>query len=217
MLDIVDVSAEGADEIRRTASGRVMQDRALRTREGVLVAAAAVFERVGYSAATVEEIAQEAGVTKGALYFHFPAKADLARAIVEAHHAGWAEVAEVASQENLSAIDTLWRMILAVAQRYQENPIARAGVRLGNEYLEIDANLPAPFTGWVDRLTALLRRGQADGTVRADLDCEAAARVVVGSFFGIQDMSSRLAGRADLIARVTEWWQLLEPSLKVPN
>jgi AcrR family transcriptional regulator len=206
--------AEGADEIKRTASGRVMQDRALRTREGVLLAAASVFERVGYSAATIEEIAQEAEVTKGALYFHFPAKADLARAIVEAHHLGWAEVAEEAAQGGVSALDTLWRTILAVALRYQENPIARAGVRLGNEYLEIDASLPAPFTGWVDRLSALLRRGQEEGSVRADLECDAAARVVVGSFFGIQDMSSRLTCRKDLIERIAEWWALIEPSLK---
>lgn len=40
-------------------------------------AASRVFERVGYVEATTENIAREAGVTKGALYFHFRSKEDI--------------------------------------------------------------------------------------------------------------------------------------------
>ncbi len=55
-----------------------MQDRAILTRQAILTAAAGVFEERGYRAATISEILARAGVTRGALYFHFPSKEDLA-------------------------------------------------------------------------------------------------------------------------------------------
>jgi AcrR family transcriptional regulator len=45
-------------------------------------AAGKVFMKKGYSAATTEAIAREAGLTKGALYFHFKCKEDIFFAVV---------------------------------------------------------------------------------------------------------------------------------------
>lgn len=131
-------------------------------------------------------------------------KSSLAAAVVLEHHAAWAAIADRAASWNVDALTTLERLILEVAKSYQANPIARAGVRLGNEFQQID--------GWVERLTILLRQGQRDGSVSTEISAPAAARVVVGSFFGIQELSSRLNNRADLI-RVNEWWALLGPTL----
>ena len=60
-----------------------LQERAIRTRRNILVAAADVFADVGYEAATISEILQRANVTKGALYFHFASKEVLADAVSE--------------------------------------------------------------------------------------------------------------------------------------
>lgn len=54
------------------------------THQRLLDAGRAVFLRRGYLAATVEEIASEAGYTRGALYKHFGGKEGLWQAIVEA-------------------------------------------------------------------------------------------------------------------------------------
>ena len=54
-----------------------------RTRQAVLDAAAVVFVRAGYDGATVQEIAEEAGRTTGAIYTHFATKADLFRALLD--------------------------------------------------------------------------------------------------------------------------------------
>lgn len=56
-----------------------------RGRERLLAAAAAVFSRHGYRAASVEAIAREAGFSKGALYWHFDSKEDLFFALLEEH------------------------------------------------------------------------------------------------------------------------------------
>lgn len=44
------------------------------TRQKILTAAATCFSRMGYDAASVSNICLEAGVTKGAFYYHFPSK-----------------------------------------------------------------------------------------------------------------------------------------------
>ncbi|MDX6353778.1 MAG: hypothetical protein QOF98_681, partial [Streptomyces sp.] len=59
------------------------QDRALVTRRKILEAAANIFEKDGYRAATITDILKVANVTKGALYFHFASKEELAQAVLE--------------------------------------------------------------------------------------------------------------------------------------
>ncbi|SYZ73978.1 putative transcriptional regulator [Candidatus Zixiibacteriota bacterium] len=52
-------------------------------RAQLITAAIEVFNRKGYDGATTEDIAREAGVTKGALYFHFRNKEEIFLAVVK--------------------------------------------------------------------------------------------------------------------------------------
>ena len=54
-----------------------IQQRAEETRTRILSAAQACFSRSGFAAASVAEICAEAGVTKGAFYYHFSSKQNL--------------------------------------------------------------------------------------------------------------------------------------------
>jgi AcrR family transcriptional regulator len=54
-------------------------------REELLTAALRVFTRRGFHEATVDEIAAEAGYSKGALYWHFSTKEELLLALLEEH------------------------------------------------------------------------------------------------------------------------------------
>ncbi|MEV7023338.1 TetR family transcriptional regulator, partial [Kitasatospora sp. NPDC093558] len=56
----------------------VKQERAGRTRQAVLLAAASTFADVGFDSASLVDISRRAGVSKGALYFHFVSKQALA-------------------------------------------------------------------------------------------------------------------------------------------
>jgi AcrR family transcriptional regulator len=58
-------------------------DRQARTRSELIEAAARVFARRGYSGASVEEIAEEAGYSHGAVYSNFEGKADLFLVVFE--------------------------------------------------------------------------------------------------------------------------------------
>jgi AcrR family transcriptional regulator len=67
-------------------------ERRARTRAALLAAAARVYTRRGFDGATVDEIAEEAGYTKGAVYDHFGSKENLMVALLDEHLA--AQIAE---------------------------------------------------------------------------------------------------------------------------
>ncbi|HLH03672.1 MAG TPA: TetR/AcrR family transcriptional regulator [Bryobacteraceae bacterium] len=59
------------------------QEKSEATRRKLFAAALRVFLRDGFEAARIEDIAAEAGFTRGAFYAHFPSKEDLFFALVE--------------------------------------------------------------------------------------------------------------------------------------
>lgn len=67
---------------RRTKAGR--RNRTT-SRERLLIAAAKVFAERGFERASVDEIAAEAGLSKGSLYWNFASKDDLFEALLEEH------------------------------------------------------------------------------------------------------------------------------------
>ena len=61
----------------------VLQPRARDRQRRILDAALSVFTRRGYREASVDEIAEEAATSKGGVYFHFPGKQTLFRALLD--------------------------------------------------------------------------------------------------------------------------------------
>ena len=57
--------------------------RRLERREQILRAAARAFGRAGFAGTSLDDVAQEAGVTRAILYRHFESKADLYRAVLD--------------------------------------------------------------------------------------------------------------------------------------
>ena len=61
-------------------------ERSHRTRRALLDVGRALFADVGYARTTTEELVRRAGVTRGALYYHFPDKTALFEAVFEEVH-----------------------------------------------------------------------------------------------------------------------------------
>jgi TetR/AcrR family acrAB operon transcriptional repressor len=62
---------------------RRTKEDALKTRESLIEAAEKVFHRRGVSRTSLNDIAEEAGVTRGAIYWHFKNKHDVFEAMIE--------------------------------------------------------------------------------------------------------------------------------------
>jgi AcrR family transcriptional regulator len=110
-------------------------ERQARTRADLLAAAAKVFARRGYNGASVEEIAEEAGYSHGAVYSNFDGKADLFLAVFEDYMAQRArELA--ATQVVLDADAPLEVRARALADQWMERFAAdRASFILHLEFL----------------------------------------------------------------------------------
>nr|WP_279387928.1 ScbR family autoregulator-binding transcription factor [Streptacidiphilus pinicola] len=188
------------------------QERAVRTRQEVLRAAAEVFDRRGFAAATMSEILSVAGLTKGAVYFHFASKEELAHAVI-AEQSTWAEQVDWSAPGFQAVID----VSVAYARALLDDPFIRATVRLVIEHGAFEAPDVEPWRVFIDMARQLLQRAEEAGDLLPGLDLDQAAAVVTASFTGIQLTSQVLAGRADLLERITAWWKLLLPGLVTPE
>jgi len=72
----------------RKAARLTRPERKERTRTDLVAAAREVFERHGFHRASLEQIAEEAGYTKGAVYSNFAGKDELFLAVLDEHIAG---------------------------------------------------------------------------------------------------------------------------------
>lgn len=201
---------------RMDGSEQPKQLRAQRTRQAVLAAAAESFAQLGYPATTTADIAARAGVTKGAMYFHFPTKEGLAVTIVEDFYRRWPPLVERIRAESATALDAIAAVLQAVAEQFRNEVSVRAAVRLQAERALVDTDLPAPYQEWITVLSDLFSCAAQAGELRDGADPAALARVTVGAFFGIQQVSEATTGRADLTARLTEFWELLRLAIQIP-
>src|SRR5215210_3956983 len=69
-------------EAPATRRGSTQAERSARTRSALLESAARGFSRYGYGNLVLEQVAREAGYTRGALYHQFKDKEDLALAVI---------------------------------------------------------------------------------------------------------------------------------------
>jgi AcrR family transcriptional regulator len=91
--------------------------RKAQTRASLLEAAARVYARRGFAGATLEEVASEAGFTKGAVYAHFGSKENLLAALLEEYLAG-----QVAEQLELFDRDrATWERPLAGSDSWMDS------------------------------------------------------------------------------------------------
>lgn len=192
-----------------SSPGRPRQERAQVTQAAIIQAAATVFAERGYARTTLDAVADEAGVTKGALYFHFASKHDLANAVIAEETRVMQEGAEAILARESSALETLILLIGAFATRIVSEVTVAAGVKLTTEELVAQLAIEAPYTAWGDLYTDLFGRAIAEGDVVATFAPDMLSRHLVGLFTGVQLVSNSLTQRGDLPERVAEMWEIL--------
>ncbi|WP_327174064.1 TetR/AcrR family transcriptional regulator [Streptomyces sp. NBC_01335] len=135
-----------------------IQERARRTREKVLTAAAEEFAAQGYSRATLSAVAERTGMTKGALYGHFSSKKSLAGALIDEARQVWAHLRAEHDTPGVDGRSVLESVVIGFARRLQSDVRLRAAVRLASE-------CPAFGSAFADvqnALMTLVRRAQRD-------------------------------------------------------
>ncbi|MFF4551273.1 ScbR family autoregulator-binding transcription factor [Streptomyces sp. NPDC001435] len=188
----------------------VKQVRAARTRQALILAAAEVFADEGYAQATLPVISKRAGVSTGALHFHFPSKDVLAREVEGAA----ADSVEKMAERCLSSADTLLqslvnatcRLLAAVAT----DPVVRAGFKLGTDpSRNSGAGVPQWWCAWVHDLVV---QAQDAGELAADVAPEDAAAAVVAATVGFETLGE-VDGAWLSRERVSRFWSFILPRM----
>jgi TetR/AcrR family acrAB operon transcriptional repressor len=105
---------------------RKTREEAKITRQKLLEAALAVFSRNGYDATRLEDIAAEAGVTRGAIYHHFGSKPELYTTLTGEMWERVMPVLEQAMTEGGSPVDILRRSFIRKMSFVEEDDAFRA-------------------------------------------------------------------------------------------
>jgi AcrR family transcriptional regulator len=193
------------------------QARAVETRTAIIRAASDVFGAFGYGGSSMADICVAAGLTKGALYFHFESKEALALAVIGAQHERAIALGDGLLHSEQPGLKVLMVLTFELAKQLRTDPVSRAGIRLTMESSNLSTPVATPYEDWIGACDVLLRRAILDGDVREDVDVGAAARFISPAFTGVQIVSDVLTGRADLMERVVEMWSFVLPSLVVPE
>lgn len=190
----------------------VKQARAQLTRQQIVAGAAAQFEKTGYGSTSMADIVSGAGTTKGALYFHFASKDELAQFIIAEQHRLSIESVEAISATGRSPLEQLIMLTHEMARQIVDEPIVRAGIRLTLELSTYEGPVE-PYTEWISASTDLTVRAKSEGQIREGVSAETFGRFMPSAFTGVQLVSNVLSRRSDLPQRVDEMWQILLPGI----
>jgi AcrR family transcriptional regulator len=170
-----------------SARAPTQTERRTRSRNALLESAARGLSRHGYGNLALEEVAREAGYTRGALYHQFTDKEDLALAVIEWVHENWMrEVGEPAARQGDPVADLLElarghavfcrrdiaRVVMALRLEFagQDHPVGHETERIWE-------------TG-VKRCVKLINAGRKAGSIPPGPPARAVALALLGAMEG---------------------------------
>lgn len=162
----------------------------LERHERILSAAKSVFCRRGFAQATIDEIADAAGVAKGSVYCHFKDKEDLFRNVYEALIENDVSAALDAPRPHAPAIEQIEAILDILAQRMLNlctyGPLVfelwASATRSRFGLAKLLAN---GHSRWHEMIERILEEGRGRGEFSTSLDTAAAATLILAAMNGV--------------------------------
>jgi AcrR family transcriptional regulator len=175
--------------------------------------AAELFDRNGFSGATLEDVSRAAGVTKGAFYFHFSSKDELAGAIqAEACTLLRTTVYRVL-RDGLPVLQSLVDLTHELGHWLETEAVVRASLRTAREC----GHRGAPFLDfYVDLLSAvetMLISAEQAGEMSDRAAVGHASTLVLTMCAGVDMLWWSGIRHGDVRENVREMWKLILPGL----
>lgn len=185
------------------------QVRAVRTREALVLAAAAEVDQHGYTGAGLKRITGRAGASMGALTFHFQNKADLARAVLDAGSERARRLAAGLSGAPGPALEVMGTLVRGLAELLEKDQVVRAAARLARERPD---SVGQWSSAWGPTVSKLLAQAEAAGELRSGVDPRTVAALVEYLLAGV-DAWPAASGGQEAGRRLDRVWPLVERGL----
>jgi TetR/AcrR family acrAB operon transcriptional repressor len=174
--------------VRRT------KEEAEETRQSILDAAEHLFHERGVSRTSLADIASAAGVTRGAIYWHFENKVDLFQAMLERLHLPLEELAPASEREDepnplghtRELLVRLLRNIELDPQTRRIQEILAHKCEYTDDLGDLRQKMQALHVECDERIEKSLRNAVSKGQLPADLDCRRATLCLHGYVHGLQ-------------------------------
>ncbi|MFI8930502.1 TetR family transcriptional regulator [Streptomyces sp. NPDC053474] len=160
------------------------QERAARTREALVQAAAVAFDHAGFHGTSLGRISKAAGISMGALTFHFPTKDELADTVQLRGLTTTRDAVQRLLSGREAALETVVDVTLELAALLQEEPAVRAAARLSREREGVQAAALWP-RAWLPVIEELLEAMPA-GQLRAGCDTRTVLALVQHLVAGVE-------------------------------
>jgi TetR/AcrR family transcriptional regulator len=172
----------------------------------IVECAARSFDRVGYTAASLKEVADDAGTDLRGLRNLFPRKDDLARAVIDEQDRRMVAALDHALLRH-GPLEALIHSSRAIADQMASDPVLRAGSRLSMELGALEPAVAQHYRDWIDQVSGLFARAQEAGDIADRLDPAELGAAVQPFLSGVHLYSALLADRTDLHARLVVLWR----------
>ncbi len=190
------------------------QARAEITRDSVLAGAAEVFLRLGYANASLSEIIAQSNVTKGALYFHFGSKEELARAVVDQGNERLAAACKGFFDSRVPALEACIGISYVLADLTVNDQMVGAMLKLNHQIGDYRGAQGESITKvWGDTYRLLVERAIEQGDLLADLDADTVGLILQELSAGVHIVAIGTESVDQMAIRMERIWYFLLPSL----
>ncbi|MBF6436933.1 TetR/AcrR family transcriptional regulator [Nocardia cyriacigeorgica] len=194
------------------------QARAEITRDSVLAGAADVFLRLGYANASLSEIIAQSNVTKGALYFHFGSKEELARAVVDQGNERLVSSCQGFFDPRVPALEACIGITYVVADLSMNDPMVGAMLKLTHQIGDYRGAAGDNIAkSWGDTYRLLAERAIAQGDLLPDLDPETIGLLLQGVTTGVHIVAVGTEAIDQMATRMERAWYFLLPAIVPPE
>ncbi len=160
---------------------------------------------------------RDSGLTKGAVYFHFPSREALALATFRHKQQQLVERIAARLDDGLPALERLGALLRERARLLEEDQSLFVVVRLGIE-LTLRYGPDSEYGTFSElplaALEAIVREGQEAGEVREELDARATAETIFAGILGIDQAALMLSRGFDIRARTEQLLEVLISGLR---
>jgi TetR/AcrR family transcriptional regulator, transcriptional repressor for nem operon len=167
------------------------------TRQKIIEQAAPLFNQLGYTGCSMQDIMAATGLEKGGLYRHFASKEELAG---EAFRYS-VDLIRRARREGLETVEGAVEQLRFMIRRFVEiHSLIPGGCPVMNTAIDADDGNPAlrelareAIREWKAKIAGIVKMGLERGQIRADTEPRGVANVVIAALEGAL-MISRLEG-----------------------